>query len=204
MHRVIILGVLACTVATSAADRIQIGIRLQTPPTMPPSLVKAVIAETERLWNFPSLKLNWHQQQRPALTPDNRLLIVRFLGKCELMRSDTYSNDVPLGFTHVSDNIILPFIDVSCGAVSATLSLRHREGSFLRHDAYARALAAVLTHEMVHALTGKRDHDSAGVMQAKLSPSDLEYSETGPTHHVIETLEGALHVELSESQESQQ
>jgi hypothetical protein len=78
------------------------------------------------------------------------------------------------------------------------VSSRQREGTFLRQDRYARALAAVLTHEMVHALTASRRHDTAGVMQPQLSPRDLDEKEPFLTPNVIENLEEALHVTLTE------
>ncbi len=181
-----------------SADRVQIGIRLQTPPHMPPSLVNAVIGEIERLWNFPAVKLNWHQSSRQCASADNRLLIVHFVGECSMVRAEPAFSSATLGHTHVSDNKVLPFIDVNCSAVAASVSSRQREGTFLRQDRYARALAAVLTHEMVHALTASRRHETAGVMQPSLSPRDLDEKETVLTPNVIENLGEALHVTLTE------
>ena len=198
MRRIFILGLLASSTLLDAGDRIRIGIRLQIPPGMPPSLVNAMIRETERHWKFPALELHWHHADRSCKTPDNRLLIVHMVGECTLFRPEPAMVERPLGHTHVSDNKVLPFIDVNCQAVAASVARRQQLGVFLNEDSYARALAAVLTHEMVHALTESRGHDTAGVMRPKLSPQELTQKDAELTRDVIENLEEALHVNLSE------
>jgi hypothetical protein len=119
------------------------------------------------------------------------------VGECTLLRPEPALEERPLGHTHVSDNMVLPFIDVNCQAVAATVARKHL-GAFLHEDSYARALAAVLTHEMVHALTQSREHDTAGVMRPKLSPEELIQRDAELTPDVIENLEEALNVNLSE------
>jgi len=201
MRRLLILGLLASSTMLEASDRIRIGIRLQTPPGMPPSLLNALIRETERHWNFPALELRWHHADRSCKAPDNRLLIVHLVGECTLFRPEAAAVEEPLGHTHVSDNKVLPFIDVNCQAVAASVARRQQLGVFLNEDSYARALAAVLTHEMVHALTESRAHETAGVMRPKLSPEELIQEDAELTPDVIENLEEALHVNLSEERQ---
>jgi hypothetical protein len=107
----------------------------------------------------------------------------------------------PLGYTHMSDGHVLPFIDIDCDAVAESVSrMMPSATAFLNPDAYARALAAVLTHEMVHALTGTCDHAGSGVMQPHLTPRELIEPDLQLAPETISDLEEALGVPLTSTQ----
>lgn len=198
----LIPGLLAAAMILSAQDRMQIGIRLESPPSMPACLLRALIEETDRQWEFRPLRLQWHRDSGTCRGGDQRLLIVRLKGSCSLKRRGP-SPPGTLGFTHVSDNHVLPFIEIDCSAVASSISRGlPSTSSFLNPEQYARALAAVLTHEMVHALTGSRDHGSSGVMRSQLSPRELVEPDLALAPETIERLEAALGIELLENSAS--
>jgi hypothetical protein len=191
-------GLLAISVLLCGEERMQIGIRLEAPPTMPHALIRALMEETGRHWSFPALRLKWHTESTSCCGEDDRLLVVRLVGACSL----TCGRPTPprsLGYTHVSDGRVLPFIAVDCSAVASSISRRPAgTGVFLNLRQYAQALAAVLTHEMVHALTASSGHSSFGIMRAQLSASDLIEPELKLAADTVGQLEKALGVRLSD------
>lgn len=199
MLRAILPGLLACAAVLQAGDRMRIGLRLQTPPSMPSTLLAELVRETERHWKFPALELHWHHSKDKSDSFDNRVLIVRFRGLCSTQRISAADLDNPLGRTHVSDEQVLPFIEVDCNAISASLFSRERGSRmFLGKERYAHALAVVLTHEMVHALTASRGHGREGIMRPVLTPADLDEERISLAHETIENLQEALNVPLTE------
>ena len=97
MRSVMILGLLAASTLLEAGERIRIGIRLQTPTSMPPALVTALMRETERRWDFPNLELRWLRAGERSSFPVNRLLIVQLVGECSLDQAgESPSSQPPL------------------------------------------------------------------------------------------------------------
>lgn len=196
----LITAFLAASLTIQADEPLRIGIRLQTPKQMPQSLIKAMMRETERHWRFPGLKLHWHDMEKPCDGLDHRLVVVEMRGGCSLHRFPGEQPVKPLGYTHVSDGHVLPFIEIDCGAVAASVSrLAPEANAFLNRDVYARALAAVLTHEMIHALTESKSHWASGVMQPQLTPRDLTEPDLAIAPETIDELEEALGVPLASS-----
>jgi hypothetical protein len=80
----------------------------------------------------------------------------------------------PLGATWVSDGRILPFIDIDCGRVKATLA---GSGPWPQASippaVLALALSHVALHEMYHVLTERAAHDADGLFKAAYSAEDL-------------------------------
>lgn len=202
MVRMVLPGLLACCMLSQAGDRMRIGIRLQTPPSMPPALVAELMRETERHWDFPSLEIHWHHSNATCKGHDNRLVMVRFRGACCLHRRTAPVVEKALGYTHLSDDHVLPFVEIDCDAVAALLFTRERgPRTHLSVERYAHALAVVLTHEMVHALTSSRSHAKSGIMRPALSPTDLDEETISLAPETIENLEEALAVPLAESRQ---
>lgn len=203
MRALVIAAVLAASLSIQAEEPIRIGIRLSAPDQMPKSLVSALMRETERYWSFPGLKLHWHEAKPPCGSVDHRLVIVEMRGACTLHRFPGVDSVKPLGYTHVTDGHVLPFIEIDCDAVAASVSrVTPALTAFLNVNAYARALAAVLTHEMVHALTESSTHDESGVMQPNLSPKQLTEPDLSMAPETIEELEEALGVPLASAASS--
>lgn len=103
------------------------------------------------------------------------LAVIDFKGRCDvegLMARD--SNPGPLGWTHMSDGIILPFADVDCSAVRKFIQKELLETRIdNRAQAFGRALGRVLAHELYHIFANTRRHGSNGVGREFYSVHDL-------------------------------
>jgi hypothetical protein len=120
-------------------------------------------------------------RNRASLTASDsfdRLVVVDFHGQCRMEASHALSNEEqPLGWTHVADGKILPFADVQCDRVRASLysalSGRRNQHSDL---ALGRALALVLAHELYHILARTTSHAQGGIAKRALSGAELASS----------------------------
>jgi hypothetical protein len=93
------------------------------------------------------------------------LAVIDFRGRCDvtgLMARDSQSER--LGWTHISEGVILPFADVDCSAVRSfiqreLLATRSED----REQAFGRALGRVLAHELYHIFANTTRHGTGGV-----------------------------------------
>ena len=140
---------------------------------------QAAFQEMERelttLMEPSAVRPEWHD--RRDITPSDSfqsLVMVNFHGRCRAepvaARAD---GDKPLAWTHVVDGKVLPFSDVECDRVRA--SIHSANGMRQLSDlVLGRALARVLAHELYHVLARTSTHAGAGL--AKRSLSGLELS----------------------------
>ena len=85
-----------------------------------------------------------------------------------------YDERGPYAFTYSSDNSILPFTEVDCSHLTASVRSAMSGDDFARPDfLMGRALGRVLAHELVHMLTRSRAHAADGVEQPALSGREL-------------------------------
>jgi hypothetical protein len=103
------------------------------------------------------------------------LAVITFKGKCDLngmvARSSTPG---ALGWTHVSDGVILPFSDVDCDRIRQFVQrdiLQEAEGQ--RDEIFGRAIARVLAHELYHVFANTEKHGSCGVGKSAYSVREL-------------------------------
>jgi|SRR5579863_808791 len=135
---------------------------------------KEMQRELTTLMEPSAIRPEWHD--RRDITPSDSfqsLVMVIFHGRCRVDLASAVDADKPLGWTHVVDGKVLPFSDVECDRVRA--SIRSVNGMRQLSDrVLGRALARVLAHELYHVLTRTSTHADAGV--AKRSLSGLELS----------------------------
>jgi hypothetical protein len=117
----------------------------------------------------------WHD--RRDVTPADSfqsLVMVNFHGRCRVeLAAAPDEGDKPLAWTHVVDGKVVPFSDVECDRVRA--SIHSANGIKQLSDlVLGRALARVLAHELYHVLKRTSTHTGAGL--AKRSLSGLELS----------------------------
>lgn len=108
----------------------------------------------------------------------DRLVVVDFHGQCSMGAGYAVSGeDQPLGWTHVADGKILPFADVQCDRIRASLHSA-LSGSRNQHSdvALGRALALVLAHELYHILARTTAHAQGGIAKRALSGAELASS----------------------------
>lgn len=103
------------------------------------------------------------------------LAVVTFKGRCDTAGLVPHSsNPGALGWTHVSDGVILPFSDIDCDRIRTFV----QGGLFSiaaddREDALGRAIGRVLAHELYHILTHTAHHGGGGIAKPSYSVHDL-------------------------------
>ena len=102
------------------------------------------------------------------------LAVITFRGRCDVADLVPVSRrSSALGWTHVSDGVILPFAEVDCDGIRGFLraELIHMQTGE-REGAYGRAIGRVLAHELYHIFANTQRH-GAGVSKAAYSVDDL-------------------------------
>ena len=83
-------------------------------------------------------------------------------------------NPGALGWTHLSDGVILPFSDIDCDGIR-----RFVQSGLLRVDTrnqeetYGRAVGRVLAHELYHVFANTPHHGTQGVAKAAYTAREL-------------------------------
>jgi hypothetical protein len=103
------------------------------------------------------------------------LAVVTYRGRCAsdyLVAPGRVS--APLGITHVSDGVVLPFTDIDCDAIRIFLRKElMRQRAEDRELYFGRAVGRVLAHELFHIFTGSRHHGSDGVAKPVFTEREL-------------------------------
>jgi mono/diheme cytochrome c family protein len=105
----------------------------------------------------------------------SELAVVTFRGQCDAV--DLYSSperQMPLGITHVTDGVVLPFTDVDCDSIRSFLRKRLAGmDPLVRDAALGRAVGRVLAHELFHIFVGTGHHSSEGVAKPAFTETEL-------------------------------
>jgi hypothetical protein len=122
------------------------------------------------------LRFHWmHLAESNGKQVSIELAVIQFEGRCDVARLGSRDeNPGPLGWTHVSDGVILPFANVDCGAIRGFIQkelLDTRAG--IRAAAFGRALGRVLAHELYHIFANTKRHGTDGVAREFYSARDL-------------------------------
>lgn len=143
---------------------------------LPAAVLGALHNELENLMEPEGLHLDWRSLAGVSgADVAAELAVVKFQGRCDadglVMRS---VHPGALGWTHVSDGVILPFADVDCDRIRVFLQ---KELMFLRAtdraEAYGRAVARVVAHELYHIFTQTAHHAAEGIGKSAFSVQDL-------------------------------
>jgi hypothetical protein len=121
------------------------------------------------------LELDWRSPQEAARVNVDNLVVVRFNGTCILEPvSYLYDERGPLAFTHTSAGEMLPFSEVACDTVTASVRSAMSGGDYKKADLLlGRALGRVVAHELVHMLTRSALHSRLGIEKTALSGGEL-------------------------------
>lgn len=141
----------------------------------PAPVVQATQSELEAIMAPTGLQFAWHPLSDAGGRVTAQLAIVRFKGECDaegLRQEPGFPG--PLGWTHISDGEILPFIDVNCDGIRIFVQ-RDLIGVATadRGSVFGRAMARVLAHELYHLLANTRAHTSGGIAKAAYSVQEL-------------------------------
>ena len=156
--------------------------------------------ETEGIFKTAGLHLEW-RTRADARGPYENLVVVHFKGKCVLEPVPIlYDERGPFAFTYNSDGAVLPFSEVECDHVTASVQSAMSVDDHARPDyLMGRALGRVVAHELVHILTKSTSHAHDGVAQTALSGHDLIGPPLRLTREDIEKVAHALGVPRRDS-----
>jgi cytochrome c553 len=157
-----------------------------------PAVVQAIREETDSLMASNGLRFQWKSLPAADQSVWMELAVVKFSGRCEVLPFATNSLvDRRLGWTHISDGVVLPFAEVDCDAIGAyvrkdLLGLPAQS----REKAFGRAVGRVTAHELLHVFAKTATHSSHGVDHPTLSVADLladrmEFDELEPAVHMV-------------------
>jgi hypothetical protein len=141
----------------------------------PDSVVASIQSELASIMLPAGLHFDWYPLNEAGGRVSSQLAVVHFKGQCDAQDiRPEWGYPGPLGWTHVSDGEILPFIDVNCEGVRLFVQ-RSLVGLPVpsRDAAYGRAVARVLAHELYHFLANTKGHASGGLAKAAYSVEEL-------------------------------
>jgi len=142
----------------------------------PPAVFDALQNEVNSIMAPTGLRFSWHSlsvAHRGVVAVKSA--VITFKGACDVNGLTPHnSKPGPLGWTHISDGVILPFAEVDCQGIRGfiqkqllTIPSQDREG------AYGRALGRVLAHELFHIFANTMRHGSCGIAKSKYTVQEL-------------------------------
>jgi hypothetical protein len=181
MCRTLFLACFAClslfgaTANVSPADPLTIVLDIKDRHYSAVSLT-AMEAEAQRIFDTAGLKFDWRlKSDLPAHAQFANVVIFTLSGSCRMdMTPMLIDERGPLAFTYTSDGEVLPFGEVRCDRVKA--SLQRSPQSIRAHDwntTFGMALGRVMAHELYHMLSEQGGHTSEGVTKKSLSAQQL-------------------------------
>lgn len=131
--------------------------------------VDAIMSQMGRHYEWRSLKAN-HGNEVSA-----ELAVLTFKGRCDIdLLQPKEVQPGALGWTHVSDGVILPFSDIDCDRVRGFVQKQLlRAPAVDRELFFGRALGRVVAHELYHIFANTAHHGSDGVGKPAYTVQDL-------------------------------
>jgi len=131
--------------------------------------------EVEQIVKESGVRLQWRTGREATGDLPANLVVVRFRGRCVLEPDPIlYDERGPFASAYSTDGEMLPFTEVDCHHVAASVQTALAGDDFGRLDyLMGRALGRVVAHELVHVLTRSAAHGQDGVTQAALSGKAL-------------------------------
>lgn len=143
----------------------------------PPAAVwSAIQEETAALMNPLGVATEWRSMATATGGEVSvELVAISFKGACNVNNLQLHSRDVgALGWAHISDNQILPFMDIECDRIRDFLQGQLLQVDGVRRETlFGRAIGRVLTHELYHILAQTRHHGGSGVAAPSFTVSEL-------------------------------
>jgi len=145
----------------------------QKPPN---AVLDAIQEEVAAIMSPAKLRFAWYplaEARGRRLSP--HVAVVHFKGECDtegLLPEGGYPG--PLGWTHISDGHILPFVDINCLGIRIFVQCSLVDlPTPTRDSAFGKAVARVLAHELYHVLANTQGHSSEGIAKARYSVQEL-------------------------------
>jgi cytochrome c553 len=190
IRALIFLGLLAVLPSPGQVGSAALYTEFRSKPA--PGVVQAIREEIDFLLAPSGLHLEWRSLQENDLSVWSDLAVVKFSGQCEVTSLPTLLRpDQRLGWTHLSDNVILPFAEVDCDAVFAYIFSGLRlNPQQTREKIFGRAIARVTAHELLHIFARTASHGGHGVDHPSLTSTQLladrmEFAEEESSAHIV-------------------
>ena len=148
--------------------------QFQQPP--PAAVADALKAEVDSIMRPSGLRFTWRELLAARGSDFSvALAVVTFKGRCDVTGLDPHTSYAgPLGWTEISNEVILPFAEVDCQSVRDFIQRQLlRMPAKSREAAYGRALGRVLAHELYHIFAKTTKHGSCGVGKSKFTVEEL-------------------------------
>lgn len=142
----------------------------------PEAVMHALQDELESIMSPMGMHFEWHSLSGVRGNEVSvELAVLTFKGRCDAAGLvGRTSSPGALGWTHVSDGIILPFSDVDCDRIRSFVQkdlLSFHAGD--RETVFGRALARVVAHELYHIFANTARHGTCGVGKAAYTVQEL-------------------------------
>jgi len=178
-NRIVVLSLLlAALPAFGQERRADPPIALYTSFQQPiaPVVLQALHQELDDILEPAALHLDWRSLASVTGSEiSSELAVVKFQGRCDaegLVMKTVHPG--ALGWTHVSDGVILPFADVDCDRIRQFVQ---KDLIFMRpavrDEVFGRAVARVLAHELYHIFTQTAHHAADGVGKSAFTVQEL-------------------------------
>jgi hypothetical protein len=107
------------------------------------------------------------------------LVVLTVKGKCVLEAGRRLRSEAgALGWTHVSDGDVLPFVGIDCGRITHLIgTVIHGQDEASRDLLLGRAMARVLAHELYHVVARTARHGTGGVAKPFYTAAELTADE---------------------------
>jgi hypothetical protein len=144
--------------------------------TAPPTVLSALEDEVETIMGQLGRHYEWRSlKAMHGSEVSSELAVLTFKGRCDIdfLRPKEIQPGA-LGWTHVSDGVILPFSDIDCDRVRDFVQkqLLRRSGAD-REEVFGRALGRVVAHELYHIFANTAHHGADGVGKSAYTVQDL-------------------------------
>jgi len=142
----------------------------------PPVVFAALQAEVNSVMASTDLRFTWRALSAARGNEVSVMLaVITFKGRCDIAGLGPHNTSPgPLGWTHVSDGVILPFAEIDCQGIRGFIQKQLLAlPADKREETYGRALARVLAHELYHIFANTTKHGSRGLGKAAYSVQEL-------------------------------
>ena len=186
----IVLGILAASPILGQVGSTALYLDFEHSPSTP--VLQAMQAEVDGLLGPDGLHFVWQFLPETESKAWLDLAVVRLSGTCAMLPFATNMEpDSRLGWTHVSDGVVVPFAEIDCDAIRSFLLrdlLQTKPKS--RDTVYGRAIGRVVAHELLHIFTRTTAHSDHGVdhptlTRAELMADRLDLIEREPGIHIV-------------------
>lgn len=164
-----------CGAATSAKPQSEVTVMLDFRASRSERSILEMQREAEVILKSAGYQINWVVLGSAPRAIYDDLVVLTFRGACELADAPSSTGKAgPLGITHISNGVVLPFGEVECDrVVNFVRPVIAGEDYAAAQRLVGRALGRVVAHELVHMLTRSTAHAHDGVEKPALSGQQL-------------------------------